>query len=78
MHRNAPTGHLNTADEYPYSIILNGGFLLTVVTITNALANPNCNEYKLILCDIDAIANQIKRISDAKIPDPYTKPKVAG
>ncbi len=33
-----------------------------------ALANPNSNDYKLILRDIDAIAVQLKKFSDARVP----------
>ena len=64
-HWNAPTNLLNTTAEPWWS-----GFYTAATTfnVATALANTNSIEYSLILRDIDAIAVQLKKISDAGIP----------
>jgi mannan endo-1,4-beta-mannosidase len=73
-HWNAPA-HLvdkivkdangNTVDESWYK-----GFYTNASTfdVAQALADPSSQDYKLILRDIDAIAIQLKKLSDAHIP----------
>lgn len=64
-HWNAPADLLDT-DEQPWY----RGFYTKGSTfdIEKALANPDSEQYKLILSDIDAIAIQLKRLQDAHIP----------
>ena len=65
-HWNAPTDLYNTATEPWWS-----GFYTaaTSFNIQTALAEgPDGSDYQLILRDIDAIAVQIKRLSDSNIP----------
>ncbi len=64
-HWNAPTNLLNTTAEPWYF-----GFytVATTFNFATALANTNSVEYALILRDIDAIAVQLKKVSDAGIP----------
>ncbi|KAH7923508.1 glycoside hydrolase family 26 protein [Leucogyrophana mollusca] len=64
-HWNAPTDLLNTPEEPWYS-----GFYTAATTfnISEALADPTGNDYQLVLRDLDAIAVQLQRLSDANIP----------
>jgi mannan endo-1,4-beta-mannosidase len=64
-HWNAPTNLLNTTAEPWYF-----GFYTAATTFNfaTALANTNSPEYALILRDIDAIAVQLQKVSDAGIP----------
>jgi mannan endo-1,4-beta-mannosidase len=65
-HWNAPTSLYNSASEPWYS-----GFYMaaTCFNLQEALnEGTNGANYKLLIRDIDAIAVEIKRLSDAKIP----------
>ena len=64
-HWNAPTGLLNTTERPWWS-----GFYTDASTfnVATALANPQGAEYALILRDIDAIAEQLKKASRSNIP----------
>ena len=64
-HWNAPFGLLDTKDQRWYS-----GFYTKATTfdVTKAMDDPASEERKGILRDIDAIAVQLKRLSDARIP----------
>lgn len=46
------------------------GFYTTATTfdVTKAMSDPNSEEYALIIRDIDAIAVQLKRLSEANVP----------
>ena len=73
-HWNAPDHLINAtyqsangkAIEAPW----HRGFYTDATTfdVQAALANPNSNDYKLLLRDIDAIALQLKKFSDARVP----------
>jgi mannan endo-1,4-beta-mannosidase len=64
-HWNAPTNLLNTREQPWWK-----GFYTRASTfdVAAALSNTNSAEYALILRDIDAIAIQLKKTSDANIP----------
>lgn len=64
-HWNAPTDLYNTNDNPWWS-----GFYTraTYFDIAAVLANPNGEKYKLLIRDIDAIAVQLKRLQNEKIP----------
>ena len=64
-HWNAPT-NLVDSHEHPWW----RGFYTDATTfdVATALANTNSVEYALILRDIDAIAVQLKKFSDAGVP----------
>lgn len=64
-HWNAPKDLINSEEQPWYKGFYTEG---TTFNIEQALANPDSEEYKLILSDIDAIAIQLKRLQDAKIP----------
>ena len=64
-HWNAPTRLLDTTDQPWWK-----GFYTSATTfdVADALANTNSINYVLLLRDIDAIAVQLKKLSDANIP----------
>ena len=64
-HWNAPAGLINT-EEWPWY----KGFYTSATTfnLKNAMANPNSNDYKLLVRDIDIISDQLKALCDAGIP----------
>lgn len=64
-HWNAPSGLLNTKEEPWWR-----GFYTKATTfdVAAALADTNSVQYTEIIRDIDAIAVQLKRISDADVP----------
>ncbi|WP_364145528.1 glycosyl hydrolase [Paenibacillus sp. LPE1-1-1.1] len=64
-HWNAPTGLIDEPGKEWYR-----GFYSDATTfdVAYALANPNSGEYKLLIRDMDAIAVQLKRLEDARIP----------
>ncbi len=64
-HWNAPTNLLDTADQPWWK-----GFYTQATTfdVAKALADTNSVEYALLLHDIDTIAAQLKKLSDANIP----------
>ncbi|MFC5650021.1 glycosyl hydrolase [Paenibacillus solisilvae] len=64
-HWNAPTDLIDSGEK-PWS----SGFYTEATTfdLENALADPDSKSYKLLLRDMDAIAEQLKKLQDAKIP----------
>jgi hypothetical protein len=64
-HWNAPTDLINSAGEPWWS-----GFYTVATTfdIKTALADPTSNDYKLLLSNMDVIAAQLQKFSDAQIP----------
>lgn len=64
-HWNAPTGLYNTDDEPWWS-----GFYTeaTDFNVATALADTTNANYTLVIRDIDAIAEQLKRLQDAGVP----------
>ena len=64
-HWNAPTNLIDSASEPWWK-----GFYTaaTRFDVSAALADTNSQEYALILRDIDAIAAQLKKMSDANVP----------
>ena len=76
-HWNAPTGLLDkelvTENGQRVDARWYKGFNANATTfdLQMVLANPNSDEYRLILRDIDAIAVQLKKFSDAKVPVLY-------
>jgi len=64
-HWNAPKDLLDTEKEPWWS-----GFYTHATTfdVSKALANPDSEDYKLLIRDIDAIAVQLKKFSDAGVP----------
>lgn len=64
-HWNAPTGLLNTPEQPWYR-----GFYTEAVTfdVEQALANPDSEEYRLLLRDIDAIAEPLKQLQNQGVP----------
>lgn len=64
-HWNAPTGLLNTPDQPWYR-----GFYAEASTfdVEQALADPESENYRLLLRDIDAIAVPLKQLQDLRIP----------
>jgi mannan endo-1,4-beta-mannosidase len=64
-HWNAPKDLLNTSERPWYK-----GFYTDATTfdVKKALANPDSEEYKLLLSDIDAIAVQLKKLQVANVP----------
>lgn len=64
-HWNAPANLINQTDKewwrgfYTYA---------TTFDLPGALANPNGNDYQLLLRDIDAIAVQLQKFEDENIP----------
>ncbi|HYP15761.1 MAG TPA: glycosyl hydrolase [Opitutus sp.] len=64
-HWNAPKGLLDTPEQRWWS-----GFYTSATTfdVAYAMNNPSSEDYALLLRDIDAIAVQLKRLQDAKVP----------
>ena len=64
-HWNAPAGLYDTQEQPWWS-----GFYTeaTDFNIATTLADPTGNNYTLIIRDIDAIAEELKRLQDANIP----------
>lgn len=64
-HWNAPTGIIDEKGKEWWR-----GFYADSVTfdLEYALSHPDSEDYKLLLNDIDVIAAQLKRLSDANIP----------
>lgn len=73
-HWNAPSGLLNTmgtdAQGKPNNLMWYKGFYTDATTfdVQKALADPNSADYKLLLRDMDAIAAQLQKFSDANVP----------
>ncbi len=73
-HWNAPSGLLNKmgvdAQGKPNNPMWYKGFYTDATTfdVQKALADPNSADYKLLLRDMDAIAAQLQKFSDAKVP----------
>ncbi|KFX95481.1 hypothetical protein V490_03831 [Pseudogymnoascus sp. VKM F-3557] len=65
-HWNAPTGLYDTSNEPWYSGFYTAATSFNVQSALNE--GSNGANYKLLLRDIDAIAVQIKRLSDANVP----------
>jgi mannan endo-1,4-beta-mannosidase len=65
-HWNAPT-HLI---DQPPDLFWHSGFYTKATTfdVEQAMNDPSSDEYKLLVRDIDAIANQLKRLQDADVP----------
>lgn len=64
-HWNAPADLINSEEQPWWKGFYTEG---TTFDIEKTLANPESKEYKLMLRDIDAIAFQLMRLQDAKIP----------
>lgn len=64
-HWNAPSGLLDSVSQPWYK-----GFYTAATTfdVQQAIDNPTSAEYKLLLRDIDAIAEQLKKFSKAGVP----------
>ncbi|SDY13354.1 mannan endo-1,4-beta-mannosidase [Evansella caseinilytica] len=64
-HWNAPAGLIDSEGKEWWH-----GFYQDATTfdITYALAHPDSEDYKLLIRDIDAIAVQLQRLEDARIP----------
>jgi len=74
-HWNAPKDLINkrehrNAEGQVVEAMWYSGFYTRATTFDakKAMADPNSEEYRLILRDIDAIAVQLKRLRDAKVP----------
>jgi len=73
-HWNAPTGLLNKmgidAQGKPNNLMWYKGFYTDATTfdVQKALADPHSADYALLLRDMDAIAAQLQKFSDAKVP----------
>jgi mannan endo-1,4-beta-mannosidase len=73
-HWNAPSGLLNKmgtdAKGKPVNMMWYKGFYTNATTfdVQKALADPNSKDYALLLRDMDAIAVQLQKFSDAKVP----------
>lgn len=64
-HWNAPTDLINSEKQPWWKGFYTEG---TTFDIEKTLGNPQSEEYKLMLRDIDTIAVELKRLQDAKIP----------
>ncbi|MFC4102399.1 glycosyl hydrolase [Paenibacillus xanthanilyticus] len=64
-HWNAPAGLYDTAGKEWWR-----GFYTdsTSFDVQYALSHPDSEDYRLLLRDIDAIADQLKRLQDARVP----------
>ena len=64
-HWNAPSGLIDTPGKEWWR-----GFYTDATTfdVAAALADPSSDEYALLIRDIDAIAGQLQRLEDARIP----------
>lgn len=73
-HWNAPSGLLNTmgadAQGKPQNLMWYKSFYTNATTfdVQKALADPNSTDYALLLRDMDAIAVQLQKFSNAKVP----------
>ncbi|AOZ94626.1 beta-mannanase [Paenibacillus crassostreae] len=64
-HWNAPKDLIDSVEQPWYKGFYTEG---TTFDIEQALANPDSEDYKMILNDIDVIAIQLKRLQEANIP----------
>ena len=73
-HWNAPSGLLNKmstdAQGKPLNLMWYKGFYTNATTfdVQKALADPNSADYKLLIQDMDTIAGQLQKFSDAGVP----------
>jgi mannan endo-1,4-beta-mannosidase len=64
-HWNAPSGLIDTPGHEWWRGFYSDS---TTFNVQTALANPGSNEYNLLLRDIDAIGNELRKFQDAGVP----------